>query len=89
MAGKTFFHSVCQEWLEWKPPRPGATLKYEYRVKPKGADRAMLFYYGYNPYNTPAMLPLGNPEYDMLTEVEISVVDSVFDSVKIILNVTV
>ncbi len=49
----------------------------------------MLFYYGNNPYNTPAMLPLGNPECDMLPEVEISIVDSVFDSVKIILNVTV
>ncbi len=89
MAGKTPFVVECPEWQEWEPPKPGATLKYEYRVKPKGGNRAMLFYYGANPFSTPSMFPVGNPEHGMLTEVELYIVDSVFDSVKMIFNITV
>ena len=88
-AGETLFNVSCPLWKEWKPTTTDASLKYEYRVKAKGANRAMLFYYGDNPDSTPSMFPVGNPNEHMLTEVELYIVDSVGDNANMTFNVTV
>ncbi len=82
------FNVACPYWKEWNPPK-GVTLKYEYRVKPKGSNRALLFYYGDNPDSTPSMFPVGNSRHGMLAEVELYIVDSALDFVKMIFNITV
>ncbi len=88
-AGQTLFSVVCPEWKEWEPSRPDVTLKYEYRVKPKGGNRAMLFYYGDNSLSTQSMFPVGNIMQGLKNEVELYIVDSIGDYMRVIYVVTV
>ncbi len=89
LAGETLFNVLCPLWKEWEPTTTASPLKYEYRVKAKGANRAMLFYYGDNPRSKPSMFPVGNPNERMLTEVELYIIDSVGDYSNVTFNVTV
>ncbi len=49
----------------------------------------MLFYYGNNPFSTPSMFPVGSVLAELQNEVELYIVDSVGDYMKVIYTVTV
>ncbi len=49
----------------------------------------MLFYYGYNPFSTPSMFPVGSIFAELQNEVELYIVDSIGDYMKVLYTVTV
>ena len=88
IAGITNFTAVCPDWHEWMPER-GNKLKYEYRVRPLGNKRSLLFYYGDIPSGQPALFPVGNYKANFSAECMLRIIDSLEDFFQISVMVQV
>ena len=79
---------MCEDWKEWQGDAR-SKLKYEYRVRPLGSKRSLLFYFGHEASSNPAVFPVGNYRENFYDECVLLVYDSIGDFWELIQLVTV
>ena len=78
---QTLFRISCLGWQEWTPEGYVAgTIYFEYRIALKHHARSFPLLFGYEPVSEFIEFPVGNPEYDLLNDLIITVIDTLGDT---------
>ena len=90
IAMQTLFRIACLGWKEWTPNGfITDTLYFEYRIALKNVERSFPLLFGSQPVSELMEFPVGNPEFSMMNDLTIIVVDSLGDSNIATIDVTV